>query len=193
MIAPCALAVVGSGLIESHVDRYANATVVAYMLTANSRGAQMATLTQRVKQYQLLAIVLVVTFLSIKGCELFPEATFTLANDSRLPKWVTLPPGLTRPDISLTMSYYVMPWGRRAQFTLRDKNKQMLEKEGGKVRCREPFQLKNPPQGFPSGYPAYEAITVNGITEIVEHKKMEPIFYVTDDTAVWKQYESMGC
>jgi hypothetical protein len=163
------------------------------MLTANSRGAQMATLTQRVKRYQLLAILLVVGFLSMKGCELFPEATFTLANDSRLPKWVTLPPGPTRPDISLTMSYYVMPWGRTAQFTLRDKNKKTLEKESGKVRCRGPSQLKNPPQGFPSGYPVYEAVTVNGITEIVEHKKMEPIFYVTDDAAVRKEYESIGC
>ena len=37
-------------------------------------------------------------------------------------------------------------------------------------------------------YPAYEAITVNGITQIIEHKKMEPIFYVTDDAAVAKQF-----
>jgi len=39
----------------------------------------------------------------------------------------------------------------------------------------------------------YEAITVNGITEIIEHRKMEPIFYVTDGTTVWKQYKSIGC
>jgi hypothetical protein len=91
------------------------------------------------------------------------------------------------------MSYYVMPWGRSAQFILRDKNERIIKKETGRMRCKEPFQLKNPPQGFPSGYPSYEAITVNGITEIIEHRKMEPIFYVTDDTAVWKQYESIGC
>ena len=90
------------------------------------------------------------------------------------------------------MSYYVMPW-RRAQFILRDENGHVLKKEDGKMRCSAPFELKNPPQGFPSGYPAYEEITVRGVTEIIEHKKMEPIFYVTDDTAVWKQYESIGC
>jgi hypothetical protein len=152
----------------------------------------MATLIPRIKRYRLLAILVVIVFLTIKGCELFPEATFTLANDSRLPKWVTLPPELTRVNASLTMNYYSVPW-RTAQFILRDKNGHILKNENGKMRCRAPFVLENPPQGSPSGYPAYEAITVNGITEIIEHRKMEPIFYVTDDTAVWKQYESIGC
>lgn len=152
----------------------------------------MAMLIQRIKSYRLLAIFLVIVFLTIEGCELFPEATFELASDSRPPKWVTLPPEFTRANVSLTMNYYFVPW-RRAQFILRVKNGRILKKENGKMRCRAPFELENPPHGFPSGYPSYEAITVNGITEIVEHKKMEPIFYVTDDTAVWKQYESIGC
>ncbi|MBN9617279.1 MAG: hypothetical protein BGO25_02385 [Acidobacteriales bacterium 59-55] len=152
----------------------------------------MATLIQYIKRYRLLAILLLVVFLAIKGCELFPEATFTLANDSRLPKWVTLPQGFTQADVSVSMNYYALPWPR-AQFILRDKNGHILKKENGKMRCRSPFELINHPQGFPSGYPAYEAITVNGITEIIEHRKIEPIFYVTDDPAVWKQYQSMGC
>jgi hypothetical protein len=132
----------------------------------------MATLIQRIKRYRLLAILLVIIFLTIKGCYLFPEATFTLASDSRLPKWVTLQPGITRVDVSLTMNYYVMLWGSSAQFILRDKNGQTVKKYNGKTRCRAPFELKNPPRGFPSGYPAYEAITVDGITEIIEHRKM---------------------
>jgi len=153
----------------------------------------MATLIQIIKRYRLLAILLVVALLTIKGCELFPEATFELASDSRLPKWVTLPPGLTRANVSLTMSYYMVPW-RRAKFILQDKNEKTIEKKNGKMRCRTgPFELVDPPQGFPPGYPAYEAITINGITEIIEHRKMEPIFYVTDDPIVWKQYESIGC
>jgi hypothetical protein len=152
----------------------------------------LATLIQRIKRYRLLAILLVIAFLIMKGCELFPEATFELASDSRLPKWVTFPPERTRADASLTMNYYAVPW-RSAQFILRDKNGHRLKKENGTMRCRASFQLENPPQGYPSGYPAYEAITVHGITEIIEHRKMEPIFYVTDDAAVWKQYESMGC
>jgi hypothetical protein len=91
------------------------------------------------------------------------------------------------------MSYYIWPWGISAQFTSQKKNGQVVIKEDGKVRCKEPFQLKSSPQPASSGYPSYEPITVNGITEIIEHRKMEPIFYVTDDPAVWKQYQSIGC
>jgi hypothetical protein len=90
------------------------------------------------------------------------------------------------------MNEYSVPWSI-TQFILRDESGRTLKKENGKLRCGAPFELKNPPQRFPYGYPLYEAITVHGITEIIEHKKMEPIFYVTDDIAVWKQYESMGC
>ena len=127
------------------------------------------------------------------GCGFLPEASFQLASDSRLPKWITIPTGLTRADVSLTMNYYVKPWGRSAQFVLRDKNGRIIKKEDGKMRCKEPFQLKNRSQGLSSDYPAYEAITVNGITEIIEHRRMEPIFYVTDNQDLWKQYDSIGC
>jgi hypothetical protein len=152
----------------------------------------MIKIVKLLKRYLVLGVVLTISGSSIIGCQSFPESTFELANDSRLPKWVELPSEITRANASLTMNYYVMPWPR-AQFILRDKNGHILKEENGKMRCRTPFKLENPPQGFPSGYPAYEAITVHGITEIIEHKKMEPIFYVTDDTAVWKQYKSIGC
>jgi hypothetical protein len=49
------------------------------------------------------------------------------------------------------------------------------------------MELKNPPAGFPKGYPAYNVVTVDGITEIIERRKMEPIFYVTDDPSIWRE------
>jgi hypothetical protein len=120
---------------------------------------------------------------AVIGCQYFPESTFELASESRLPRFVTLPAGLTRADVSLEMSYYVKPWGRSATFTLRNGGR-ILVKVNGKQKGSEPLQLSNPPTGFDHGYPSYEIITANGITEIVEHRKMEPIFYVTDDPAV---------
>jgi hypothetical protein len=30
----------------------------------------------------------------------------------------------------------------------------------------------------------YEVLTANGITEVIEHRQMEPIFYITDDADV---------
>lgn len=135
----------------------------------------------------LVAALAVSCLATVVGCEYFPESSFELASESRLPKWITLPPELTRADVSITMNYYVKPWGRTATFLLEDKKKQVLAKVNGNQKGSEPLKLKNPTQGFPPGYPSYEIITVNGITEIIEHRKMEPIFYITDDPAVWKE------
>jgi hypothetical protein len=129
---------------------------------------------------------------AITGCEYFPESTFQLASESRLPKWITLPPGLTRADVSITMSYYTVPWGNDVIFELLDAKGKVFEKEYGKEKCSGPFHLKNPPPGFPSGYPAYEEIIVGGTTEMIEHRKMEPVFYVSDDPTVWKEVAT-GC
>jgi hypothetical protein len=161
--------------------------------TGGARWRMIRTL-QRINGFLILGVVLAISGSAmIGGCEYFPESTFKLANESRLPKWITLPSGLTRADVSITMNYYVKPWGSSARFILQDSKKQVLEKAEGKVRCKEPFQLNNHPQGFASGYPSYEVITVNGMNEIIEHRKMEPIFYITDDAAVWKQYSARGC
>jgi hypothetical protein len=148
----------------------------------------MAKIIRRTDKFLLLFVALAISGLAMdKACEWFPESTFELASESRLPKWITLPPGLTRADVSITMSYYIKPWGRRATFLLRDKKGQVLTKVTAKMRGSEPLQLKHPPPGFPPGSPAYEVITANGITDIVEHRKMEPIFYMTDNPAVWKE------
>src|SRR5258706_5588221 len=146
----------------------------------------MFKIVRRIDKFLLFFVALTILGSAI-GCEWFPESTFELASESRLPKWITLPPGLTRTDVSITMSYYSKPWGGSATFILRDTKGQIRTKVAGKVKGLEPFQLKHPPPGFPPGYPAYELITVNGITEIIEHRKMEPIFYITDDPAVWKE------
>jgi hypothetical protein len=146
----------------------------------------MFKMTRRVDKFLLLFVALVIASSTI-GCAWFPESTFELASESRLPKWITLPPGLTRADVSITMSYYIMPWGSSATFTVQDTKGQTLKKVDGKVKGLEPLELNHPPPGFPPGYPAYEIITVKGITDIIEHRKMEPIFYITDDPAVWKE------
>ena len=131
-----------------------------------------------------LLLALVVFFGVSRGCEYIPESMFRLASESRLPKWITLPSGLTRADVSITITYYIVPWGGRSVFILRDSKGKTLEKVYGKDKCGKPLQLKNPPQGFQSGYPNYEIDAVNGITEIFEQRKPEDILYVTDDPAI---------
>jgi len=135
----------------------------------------------------LLIVALTASCYATVGCEYLPESTFELASASRLPKWITLPPEHTRADVKIMMSYYDSIWGNDTMFILQDINKHMLAKVYGKRNRKGPFHLKHPPQGYPPGYPLYEIITVNGITEIIEHKKMEPIFYVTDNPIVWNE------
>jgi hypothetical protein len=36
-------------------------------------------------------------------------------------------------------------------------------------------------------HPTYEVITVEGTIDVIEHRRMEPIFYLNDDASVWKE------
>jgi hypothetical protein len=141
-------------------------------------------------RHLLFGTLLTLVCFPIGGCL---ESTFSLASESRLPKWITLPAGVERAEVTLTVDYYTMLRGDDVQFTLQGKNKQTIKKFSGKERCLKPFQLTNSPGGIPSGYPNYAVVTANGITEIFEQRKPEDILYVTDDPAVWKQYRAIGC
>jgi hypothetical protein len=146
----------------------------------------------RTAMYALVGVFTVFLIFEFAG-GLLPESTFQLASESRLPKWIAPPSGLNRKEVSLEMSYYTKLWGSDAKFTLKDSNGRILENLNGKVKCNGPIELKKPPAGFEHSYPSYEAITVNGITEIIEHRRTEPIFYIVDDPAVLKEISAIGC
>jgi hypothetical protein len=113
-------------------------------------GSQMIKMIRRSNRCLLLWVALTILGSAIVGCEYFPESTFELSSESRLPKWINLPPGHTRADISLTMSYYINPLGRNVKFILQDAKKQTPIKLYGKEKDGGPFELKHPPQGFPA-------------------------------------------
>lgn len=126
----------------------------------------------------LIAIVIGMT-----GCV---ESSFILAPESRLPKWFDVPEGMSINEIKVTMDYYT---DGSAVFKLYKKEDFFyLKKVTGITHSARPLKLKSPPSGFSKHYPAYEVITVEGITDIIEHRKMEPIFYVIDDPAIWKEF-----
>jgi hypothetical protein len=119
------------------------------------------------------------------------ESSFDLAPESRLPIWFKLPPGVKRSDVAVTMDYWTGPSGRTASLAMRKRGflgsivamDSIVAEEVGS----EPQTI--PPHG-PTGripYPSYEVLTARGLVEIVEHRKMEPIFYVNDDPEVRKQ------
>ncbi len=79
--------------------------------------------------------------LCLLGCAYFPEAMFELAPESRLPRWFTLPSGLSRSDVSVTMKYYVESNGSTAKFALLDaKRKHKLAERDGTLKGSEPRQ-----------------------------------------------------
>jgi hypothetical protein len=53
----------------------------------------------------------------MSGCV---ESNFTLSSESRLPTCITLPPGLTRKDVSVTLYFHTAINGNNVSFILRD-------------------------------------------------------------------------
>jgi hypothetical protein len=118
------------------------------------------------------------------GCGFFPESTFTLSPESRLPSWLKLPPGHSRSDVEVSMSYFVGLTGRTARFTMSTPNGDPIAKVTGKLSGLNPTDSPD----SRSGYPGYEVIIVDGVVEVIEHRDMQPIFYVTDDAEVLKRF-----
>ena len=118
--------------------------------------------------------------LLLGSCGAFPESSFKLSPSSRLPMWIQLPAGIRRDEVTVTLDYYSSLLGGTATFSLYDSHKQRLRKVSGSTRGDHPLTLKNSSQGYPS----YEVITINGLADVVEHRAMEPIFYMSDEPAV---------
>jgi hypothetical protein len=109
-----------------------------------------------------------------------------LAPDSRLPMWFRLAANIDRPSVTLQLDYYNDSMGSKGVFTLRDRQGQVVLKKGGY------FGKSLEHSGAlaaASQYPMHEVIVIDGVTDIVEHRKMEPIFYMTDDPALWGELD----
>lgn len=132
-----------------------------------------------------IELVLLFLIVIITGCA---EANFELAEESRLPKWFKIPEGMTRGDVTVTMDTYLFPT-EKSIFKLWDKKGNKLSVVKGKRfgGYLYPKKLKNPPPGYPEGYPSFEVIIADGVVDIIEHRKMEPIFFTTDDPEVWSE------
>jgi hypothetical protein len=129
----------------------------------------------------------IVAALCISACPMTGclESSFNLANESRLPRGIAIPPGLTRPDVSVTLDYHTGP---KAKFTVQDRNGKKVATATGRTYYSTP--------GSRPAYPDYDVIITNGITEVVklrpykEHDNMVQngrivaLFYVIDDPVI---------
>ena len=134
----------------------------------------------------LLIVAMCLSCCAISGCV---DSINYLASDSRLPKWFTLPPGLTRADVKVIRAS--MDPTRRGDIKvalyhnvikvalLNRKHRRLAEKRLAEVSgttIRLGYFLLNVVNGVPeiTGYKA----------EIDEHGNRMPYFYVVDDPAL---------
>lgn len=113
----------------------------------------------------------------------FPESTFTLSPESRLPKWFRIPAGYDRNDLSVQVSYYAPWFGKtniKAILVGPAPNNLTIDKKYGNIE-------KLSTTDKVTDYPGFLIANLGGVTEIIEHKKMEPIFYISDDPKLTKR------
>lgn len=132
------------------------------------------------RRWLLCATLLLPGCVSVLGCA---ESSFVLSEKSRLPKWF-LDSGVARQDVVVTMDYYSTSRGMDAHFRLMTRAGRTVATAVGHLQNQSPLRL-GPTTGAPTpDYPSYELISSDGMTEVIEHRAPEPIFYVTDDPEV---------
>ena len=131
----------------------------------------------RTKKYLIAVVAFCICSCVLTGCI---ESNFTLANESKLPRSMTLPPGLARTDVSVTLNFYAPPLGGNdAKFVLTDLKGKKLAEVKGKTKREDPSEH-------------LRIVTEKGITEIIKLKPSErenmkqgeivrALFYVIDD------------
>lgn len=91
---------------------------------------------------------------------------------------------MQREDLDVILTYYTMG---PADLTLRD-----IRNGNSKSLKRIKAENKHHPEywawaqkDWPArSHPGYVVLSVGSVSEIIEHRKMEPIFYVSDESAV---------
>jgi hypothetical protein len=148
-------------------------------------GAEHNCMVQRPARRRLAACAIVllvgVACSPTRGCI---ESSFDLAAESPIPRWFEVPAGAARGDFSVQIDYWIGPRGRTATITLRSADGQRLDSVQATLAGLEPHTLLPKPDIGPIPYPSYEILTAKGITEVVEHRRMEPRFYLVEDLEV---------
>jgi len=88
------------------------------------------------------------------------------------------------------MTYYVPLAGGAgtAIFVLSDQNGRKLAEVQATMRDDHPLTLSPAPASGPLLYPSYVVATAHDVTEVIEHRKRDGFFYITDDPQVRRKF-----
>jgi len=133
-------------------------------------------------------IIILFSVLLIGACSPihgFLESEFTLSPDSKLPTWFSdLPKNNKRENITIYLKYYTPIFNVNDTVIIVKDGWQTLYEETG-MREHHPKYWAWAQKDWPQrSHPSYVNITINGKTEIIEHKKMEPFFYISNEEAI---------
>ena len=118
------------------------------------------------------------------GCS---ESDFDLASSSRLPKALAPPDGSRHGGVSARLSYHLGLWlgeGRGVTRLWLVGNAGIAVKE---VICEGWEHPRSARTAGPTLYPSFSIVYCNGVVDVVEHRRMEPIFYMSDDEGLQRE------
>lgn len=121
----------------------------------------------------------------------FLESEFTLAKESSLPSWVEpLPEWCDRNDVKIRIQYWSPPWDVDDTTLIASCGPKNLLSKTGKSDRPKQWYLWAKEDWLKRYYPYFNLITIDGNTEVILHKKMEAIFYISDRQAIIDSMES---
>jgi hypothetical protein len=131
----------------------------------------------------LLFVLLLASCHPVRG---FLESEFNLSPDSPLPAWYPkLPDGYKREDVTIRMQYYTPLFHvDDTVFIVESGWWRTLYKGTGKSEHHPKYWAWAQKDWPARANPGYVNVTIDGKTEIIEHKKMEPIFHISNEEAV---------
>lgn len=100
--------------------------------------------------------------------------------------------GKSKSEVTVNLTYFT---GGDALFELLDASGKVLNKEKGRVCWHPETDKRRNKQGGidPDLEPTYTYVRINGVLEVIEHRK-EPIFRIVDDQKLLKEAaESTSC
>ena len=126
-------------------------------------------------------LLIALTACSSRGCV---ESEFHLAKDSKLPVWFQIPDGMNRQDLDVSLTYYTTGPADITLLDIREGKSKPIIKIKGEYKHHPEYWTWAQKDWPKRSQPGYVVITVNSLSEIIEHKKMEPLFYISNEEAV---------
>ena len=109
----------------------------------------------------------------------YAESQFDLVLDSRLPKFFDRDGHISPVGYKARVEYYSSPDSVRV--IIRDPSGRKVFDKQDKFQWH-PFDDKEHPA---AQHPNYVVVSFDGVVDILEHRRQEPVVYLTDDKTVW--------